>query len=387
MNHKPDPAAEPNWQQTEPTPRSGLRRLLAHIVDVGLVGVPLLGPWFMGGRHPLGELVLVVLGVVVALAWLTDQALAGRTVTLSRSRADWLLLGGVTLVLVQLVPLPEALLDLLSPHTRHLLPLWRGNAAVQGTLGAWNQVSMTPAGTQAGLILLLAYGLLFLVAVQRLKRIADVEWLLRWVAVAVAVQAVFGIVQYLTSNGKFVWIYQHPFRDTYSAVMGAYINKNHFAHLMALGIGPLIWLIASAMQPAERAKADAFGAEGPGGASQLHTSVAMLALAVTLFAGLLTMSRGGAAAMFLAAILTVIALYRVKTLSKRFVAAMAGVFVLIGASLVIHGYSKVAERLDDYGAGSIEELDRNGARRAIWTADFLALQDYSLFGSGRGKPS
>ena len=30
---------------------------------------------------------------------------------------------------------------------------------------------------------------------------------------AVVVQAVFGIVQYLTANGKFVWIYQHPFRD------------------------------------------------------------------------------------------------------------------------------------------------------------------------------
>ena len=197
---------------------SGLRALLARVVDAGLVGVPILGPWFMGGRHPLGELVLVVLAVVVALAWLTEQMLARREVAVSRSRAEWILLGGVALVLVQLVPLPQSLLEILSPHTRQLLPLWCGNAAVPGTLGTWNQVTMTPAWTQAGLILLLAYGLLFLVAVQRLKRMSDVEWLLRWVAIAVAVQAVFGIVQYLTSNGKFVWVYQHPFRETYGAV-------------------------------------------------------------------------------------------------------------------------------------------------------------------------
>ena len=45
-------------------------RLLGYVVDAGLIGVPMLGPWFMGGRHPLGELVIVVLAVVAGLAWL-----------------------------------------------------------------------------------------------------------------------------------------------------------------------------------------------------------------------------------------------------------------------------------------------------------------------------
>ena len=72
----------------------------------------------------------------------------------------------------------------------------------------------------------------------------------------------------------------------------------------------------------------------------MRAAAAIVALAVTLFAGLMTMSRGGAAAMFLAALLTVTALYRVKSLGKRFVAALACVFVLIGVSLVIHGYQQ-----------------------------------------------
>ncbi|HWC88922.1 MAG TPA: hypothetical protein VG433_04685, partial [Pirellulales bacterium] len=308
MNQKTDRLPEQAWLQPAAPPRQGLRGLLERIVDAGLIGVPLLTPWFMGGRHPLGELVLVTLAVVVAISWLADQALARREVTIARTRAEWLLLGGIALVIVQMLPLPQALLDMLSPHTRQLLPLWRGSTTLAGSLGNWNQVSMTPDWTQAGLILLLSYGMLFTVAAQRLKRMADVERMLGWIAGAVALQAAFGIVQYLTSNGKFVWIYQHPFRETYNAVMGAYMNKNHFAHLMALGIGPLVWLVATTMQPGERSRQNGFDRPSRSAAAQSRTTAALLALAITLFAGLMTMSRGGAAAMFVASVSSVVAL-------------------------------------------------------------------------------
>ncbi len=79
---------------------------------------------------------------------------------------------------------------------------------------------MTPEWTRAGLTLLLAYSMLFVVAVQRLRSVDDVAWMLRWIAGGVALQAVFGIVQFLTSNGKFVWVYEHPFRTTDAAVTG-----------------------------------------------------------------------------------------------------------------------------------------------------------------------
>ncbi|HTU23920.1 MAG TPA: hypothetical protein VMF30_00895, partial [Pirellulales bacterium] len=58
--------------------RSPLQTGLARVVDAGLIGVPLLSPWFMGGRHPLGELVIVLLAVTVALAWLAGRALDRR---------------------------------------------------------------------------------------------------------------------------------------------------------------------------------------------------------------------------------------------------------------------------------------------------------------------
>ncbi|HEX4145198.1 MAG TPA: O-antigen ligase family protein [Pirellulales bacterium] len=363
---------------------SALQSFLARVVDAGLIGVPLLTPWFMGGRHPLGELVIVLLAVAVALAWLGRRALDPRTATWTGSPGEWVVLGAVLLVIAQIVPWPQPVLDLLSPHTRQLLPLWRGDATVPGTLGTWNQVSMTPEWTRAGLTLLLAYGMLFLVAVQRLRTIDDVQWLLRWIGVAVFVQAVFGIVQYLTTNGKFVWIYQHPFRDTWYAVTGAYINRNHFAHLMALGLGPLACLVAASLSRKRPAGHGAFAA-GRTSTEQIRLLAWTLALGIVLLAGLMTSSRGGAVAMLVATLLLCGALYRARLLSWRFPVAMIGIFALIGSCLAIHGYRNVADRLDDYTAGSIEELDQGGPRRAIWDADFKALPDYAWFGAGVGS--
>ena len=114
----------------------------------GLIGVPMLGPWFMGGRHPLGELVIVVLAVVVALAWLGTAGIGPQARARTRSPGEWILLAAVAVVAVQLVPWPQAALDFLSPHTRQLLTLWQGDLNVPGNLGHWSQVSMTPDWTR-----------------------------------------------------------------------------------------------------------------------------------------------------------------------------------------------------------------------------------------------
>jgi hypothetical protein len=99
----------------------------------------------------------------------------------------------------------------------------------------------------------------------------------------------------------------------------------------------------------------------------------------------MTFSRGGAAAMLLATVICVGAYYRASLLGKRFALGLAAVFVLIGAALLIHGLQRVTERLDDYGSGSLADLDKDGARRQLWTADFTALKDYFVLGSGAGS--
>ena len=149
-------------------------RILVSVVDWGLAAVILAAPWFMGGRHPLGEFVLVVLAVLVAVAWGARQILRRDEVSWIRSPAEFVFAAAVGLVLLQVTPLPQPLLHVLSPSTAQLLPLWKQGEEMTLGLGTWSQVSMTPDVTVAALAMLLAYGLLLTVAVQRIRRVEDV---------------------------------------------------------------------------------------------------------------------------------------------------------------------------------------------------------------------
>ena len=157
------------------------------------------------------------------------------------------LLLGAALLLVQIAPLPAWLLARLAPHTAAVLPLWRGGGD-SAWPGSWSCVSLAPAETLASLVIFLDYGLLFLVALQRVRRVEDVERLLRWCALSAVIMATFGIVQLLAGNGKFFWFYEHPLVDTSDVAKGSFSNRNHFAQFLALGIGPLVWWLQDALR-------------------------------------------------------------------------------------------------------------------------------------------
>lgn len=349
---------------------------LLRVVDAGFLAVICAAPWFLGGRHPLGEFVLVALATLVGVAWLARQAVSPRARPWRRTAADWLLLGGLVILLLQLVPLPAPLLEAISPRLAAILPLWNAASDSPARLGQWVQVSVAPAQTQAALALYLSYACLFLVAVQRIECVADVERLLRAMALSAVLLSAVGILQYLAGNGKFLWIYQHAYRRVDDAVKGPLVNKNHFAHLLALQLGPLLWLLLRAQRSLRERDA--------GSRATWLYGLSLLALAVVLFAGLMTLSRGGVAMMAVAAAVSLGVLYRGGQIGGRFVLGLAGVFALIGGSLAIHGYQTVAQRMDDYVAGSLDELDQHGYRRKLWEADLRGVADFCRLGSGAG---
>jgi len=362
-------------------------QFLLKIVDGGLAGCIFIVPLLMGGRQALGQLVLVSLAVVVGLAWTLHQCLRARP-SWRRSPATLLLLAGIALVALQLAPLPQTMLTWLAPHTAKILPLWTATDETSTSLGAWSCISMTPAATRAALTLLLAYGLLFLVTVQRIRKVEDVERLLRWIAISALMMAGFGLVQLLTGNGKFFWFYEHPFSDTSEAAKGSFTNRNHFAHFLALGIGPLIWwLQANLARPGGRRRRSrardqsVAGFQSPRQISSLRT----VGLGIVLFAGLMSLSRGGMLVMFIAVAISVAFCYRAKTLGSRFVLSMGAVALLIGALLTIHGSAEVGGRLEELSSASIETLDQKGGRRIIWATVAKAIPDYALLGSGVGS--
>jgi len=353
------------------------------LVDVGLASVLFVAPLFMGGRYDIGRLAYVVAVCFAAICWAVRQCV------ISDARWRWsgaevILAAGLLLILLQLTPLPQWLLLTLSPEIGELLPLWTSNAEPGTHLGTWSQLTMTPQATRGGLVTFLAHAMLFLVVVQRIRNFADIERLMRWLAMAAIGMALLGLAQFLFSNGKFLWFYEHPSRDTFRVVKGTFQNQNHFAHFLALGIGPLIWWLQRQWTRDGRAKpAFGTGASKPA-RTELSRHGLCIGLGLVAFAGLLTFSRGGVIAMFTVGVVCVGLFVWKGMLGKKSMIAIAGLSALMLGALAIHGYEPLAKKLATLrDSQSLEELSHG--RKMLWGADLTAIPKFALAGTGAGS--
>jgi hypothetical protein len=179
---------------------------LLSLTDLGLAAVLLFSPLFMGGRHPVGRFVLITCICFTGIVWMLRLAIQDKG-QWRWSGAEWLLVALLALVFVQLMPLTPELLGIASPNVSKLLPLWTVQTDSPASLGTWSQITLAPQATRQGLALLAGYAMLFLVVVQRLQTIDDVERLLRTVAAAATFIGTIGLLQFLFGNGKFLWLY------------------------------------------------------------------------------------------------------------------------------------------------------------------------------------
>ncbi len=357
--------------------------LLLGAVDLGLAAAVFIVPLLLGGRIALGQFVLVALALWVAVCWCLRQSLASGAVWV-RTPAGPLLLAALVLVGLQLVTLPPSLLDLLSPRLYEVLSLWAPNPNSSVALGVWPTISLTPSATRSGFILLLAFVLLFLTTVQRVRQVEDAERLIRWIAVSTLVMAVFALVQYLTSNGKFFWFYEYPYTDTKSVVKGSFTNPNHFAQFVALGIGPLVWWLQDGLRSnsrQNRTQQPQFGHTPK--RFDAKVGLKAIALGFAVFVGLMSLSRGGAMVMLVATVVCTLIFYQGSLVGRKALLAVAGIGLLVVACLGVYGYQSLAAELDDFR--SFEELDGGQVRRRLWQADLAGVADYPLTGTGLGS--
>ena len=374
-------ASYPGWQGWHGRRRVPFERKLLWAVDAGLFATICVAPFVFGGRHDLGRLIFSTLVVLTAIAWLFRQCLLPKPYW-TRTAAHGILLLATALVIVQMVPLPTAAIEWLAPRTTKLLPLWTPGAS-NVSLGTWQTITLTPHETALSLSMLLSYCLLFIVVAQRVQAAEDVVRLLKWVAISAVIMAGFGLVQYFTTNGKFFWFYQHPFRTTGEYVQGSFANRNHFASFLVLGLGPLVaWLIATAA-PQSTGRARPKRVSGP--ALDLRKHGLFVAVGIVLVAILLSLSRGGALALAASALTISFVYFRWGRIEAKHTTGAVGFMIVLLGVLSVYGYEKVADRLDDLTEGSLQTLDRKEGRRKIWAANLAAFEDGWLTGAGAGS--
>ena len=351
--------------------------ILLRLVDWGLLATLFTVPFAFGGRSPLGQLCLVACVGWLTIAWSLHQ--------IRNPKQQWvstwsylMLLAGIGLATLQIVSLPQETLAWLSPQHAKILPLWQGGTGNLELLGIWSTLSLTPADTRSALITIVAYSLLFVITVQRIRSVNDAERMLRWVAGISVAMAVFGLAQYFTSDGKYYWFIQHYQIATEKVPLGAFPNRNHFAQFLALGIAPLLVYILSLLNQHTPRK---FGQKKRAGSEDrsdiaLRIGIGIVALAVVGFTLLFSLSRGGMLALATSTVVCVAALYCKRAVSGRNAAVIASVVVLIGSFVAMHGSEKIANRLDNW---------ETTGRQEIWEANAKVAADFPLLGTGIGS--
>ncbi|MEO8429913.1 MAG: O-antigen ligase family protein [Acidobacteriota bacterium] len=321
----------------------------------------------MGGGAvlPRGDLLLELFAFILLAATL-----------LSRSRLDGLrplALPGAALVLlavlgvVQLLPLPYGLLDLAAARN---LQIYHDSGEILGLFGRGNpsaaRISVAPGETLGTVLLILAYGAVFLSAVSLLSTRSRRRFFL-WTIFA---SAILQIVAAILREGP-----GHRLH-------GPFVNPNHFsAYLEVVLAFAFATILAAALTSGDRAE------RGDPAADRLEKRFLPVAGGVLIWAVLalgigLTGSRGGLLSAFLTTLclLFLAARRRPARAPARAIAAV-GVALLGGALLVMRAAGSEPFmrflHLDPRDLGS-------NTRVVLWRTSVAAWRQFPIVGSGLG---
>ena len=324
-------------------------------------------PLFRAGNRPLplAALELVAIAILAWLAWHRPRAVREPLPATLRWGAALL----IVVPLLQLIPLPMAWWAMLPGHAPFAQVLDAANAA-----SAWRPITLHPDATQYSWLVLLPCVAIFL-AVRELDRAKSRRLAVVFVAVA-AVEAVLGILQAGAAPSSPINL-GNPWAG--AGASGTYINKNHFAALMAMALPMLLALWAIEMLPVVSNRGEVLR-EHPRNADMkfaLRALFSVVAIAL-LLALLLSRSRAGIAAGMLVFALAILALvWRVATVQVKVALAALAVGAFALAASV--GLTPVLERFAP-DAFSMEYR----SRLELAGATLKAALDFLPFGSGLG---
>ena len=377
----------------------------ARLVQGSVLTAVVVTPWAVGGTLP-GTMfgIYVALGLAM-LGWLVHW-LAGRASPFYLPWTAVPLLLGIGLALIQLMPLPDALLPVASPGSAALRqqmihagqpPTEEGTVA-QPALPPLEQpwpktISLASSRTQVQLSLLIAVALVFLMSARFFHHKQAMMWLIIVVCANGALFTFFGLVQQLTWNGKLFWVAELMLGGKPFAAFANRNNAGEFLNLsLAAALGWLIWALD---------QADDYAAYIPdrersrgmnlllsiGHALQWRVAningqqIGALVLAALLAAGVFcTLSRGAVVALVGAAIITVAAAVAVQRKSSGAVVTLGLLVVSIGLVAWLGRGEEVQSRMS-----TLLQAHPSKERLVHWQFGLQAAGQFWSSGSGLGS--
>lgn len=324
----------------------------------------LVAPLYKGGNRALA-LMLLELAAVGLLIALAARHRAAVLADLPRS-----LLAALAILvgypLLQLVPLPAAWWRALPGHAEYAAIL-QGFAPAGAD--AARPISLAPAATEYGLLALLPPFACLLVV--RVLAPAQVVAMLSAMAVFAGVASLLGLLQ--AGAGAATLLGEDPGRGPGYAT-GTFVNRNHFAAMLAMMLPVLVGLLAYDARRARRR-----GERWRGATSNVVARRALLfaSAVLVLLALLLTYSRAGIATALVGLALSPLLLARARGGGAR---ANMVVATLVAASLGLAAMIALAPVLERFEPATLR-MSGEG-RAALYAATSRAALEFLPFGSG-----
>ncbi len=284
-----------------------------------------------------------------------------------------LFIGIFVLIVFQMIPIPDAILAGLSPESKAAGDM----SYPPGIKGSLHALSAYLYPVRMSLVRWIVYGFLFLGLVRTLNSRKRIESAVIFILILCCFEAVYGILETYSRHAH-IWWWKHdvPIRD----VSGTYINRNHFAGLMEMGI---ILAIAYSTALAEnvvkarkniREKILAYFSRGKKSTKFLLVLFAGVIMVLGLF---LSASRGGVIAVTGAALVTGLFLFSRKRRSR----AGKVVFLLFVVSAIYVAIAGTA-----YTVGRFQVMGPEYQNRLRYMQNTINLfTDYPLAGVGIGN--
>ncbi len=281
-----------------------------------------------------------------------------------------LLLG---IMALQLIPLPQPLLSVLSPKA---LQAYRETLGVVAGDGFWAPLTLDRRATFIELTRYASYFLFYMISIQLMCSRKILKRAGRFVVVAAALVAFISILNKFSSGDMILWLREVPPGSTF---FGPFVNKNHYAAYMGmvfpLGVGLFLTYRPhiSGLGLMDALKATA-------GYKRIHThfifAFASLLIATSVFVSL---SRAGLVSLCISMVLMAVLLGR-KNLGRNL--AMGILFLTIAVLVGWFGWDPIIDRF-----GSI--VDQEGSlqfnRAFIWTDAIRIIKDFPILGTGFGS--
>jgi O-antigen ligase len=267
-------------------------------------------------------------------------------------------------VLLQVVPLPLAMLRVLSPMRAEAMD-------ALGPVGAktsFAPLSVFPAGTFQYFLLVCGYLVTFLLIRELTLRLRDRRWLVIWPVIGIAaLEAGLGLWQYFGGTREQIrW--------------GTYANHNHYAGFLEMALPfavmcPLVIL---------RRGRSGWHASAP----RALAASGVWALAVLVFAGIIiSLSRMG----FIAALSSLFVMGALALLTTQLnwvkrSRSRRSVGVGVVAALVLAGFVLLPPNRLIQRFGEFVSVDgpTSGGRTVLWAEAIPLIRAYSVFGCGLG---